>query len=87
MSQSWAPSTATPVEPHPGDKESGHWKRIKPGQYRFGAYLVGQLDTGEWFAEGPGVDRCFDHKSEAQAACAAARNHVAPPATSARASR
>ncbi len=52
------------------------WKRIKPGLYRSGGYLVGQLDTGEWFAEGPGVDRCFDHKQDAQAACAAARSHT-----------
>jgi hypothetical protein len=50
------------------------WKRIKPGLYSSGGYLVGQLDTGEWFAEGPGVDRCFDHKCDAQAACAAARS-------------
>ncbi len=53
------------------------WKRVKPGVYRSGGYLVGQLDTGEWFAEGPGVDRCFDHKNDAQAACAAARSHMA----------
>lgn len=53
------------------------WKRVKPGVYRSGGYLVGQLDTGEWFAEGPGVDQCFDHKNAAQAACAAARNHTA----------
>ena len=52
------------------------WKRVKPGVYRSGGYLVGQLDTGEWFAEGPGVDRCFDHKTDAQAACAAARTHT-----------
>lgn len=51
------------------------WKRVKQGLYRSGDYLVGQLDTGEWFAEGPGVDRCFDHKHDAQAACAAARSH------------
>lgn len=50
------------------------WKRVKQGLYSSGRYLVGQLDTGEWFAEGPGVDRCFDHKQDAQAACAAARN-------------
>ena len=49
------------------------WNRVKQGLYRSGGYLVGQLDTGEWFAEGPGVDRCFDHKHDAQAACAAAR--------------
>ena len=53
------------------------WKRVKPGVYRSGGYLVGQLDTGEWFAEGPGVDRCFDHKNDAQAACAAARSSTA----------
>jgi len=50
------------------------WKRVKPGLYRSGGYLVGQLDTGEWFAEGPGVDQCFDHKHDAQAACTAARS-------------
>jgi hypothetical protein len=55
------------------------WKRVRPGVYRCGGYLVGQLDTGEWFAEGPGVDRCFDHKHDAQAACAAARNDTVPP--------
>jgi hypothetical protein len=58
------------------------WKRVSPGVYRSGRYLVGQLGTGEWFAEGPGVDRCFDHKHEAQAACAAARHHSAPPSAS-----
>ena len=56
------------------------WKRVTPGVYRSGEYLVGQLDTGEWYAEGPGVDQCFDHKHDAQAACAAARNYT-PPAT------
>lgn len=54
------------------------WERVKPGMYRSGSYLVGQLDTDEWFAEGPGVDRCFDHKHEAQAACAAARSYTTP---------
>ncbi len=49
------------------------WKRVKPGLYRSGAYLVGQLGTGEWFAEGPGVDQCFDTKHDAQTACATAR--------------
>ena len=49
------------------------WTRVKPGLYRCGRYLVGQLDTGEWFADGPGVDRCFDHKHDAQAACGVAR--------------
>jgi len=60
------------------------WQRVKPGVYRSGAYLVGQLDTGEWFAEGPGVDRCFDHKHDAQAACAAARSYTATLPASAR---
>lgn len=54
------------------------WKRVKPGLYRCGGYRVGQLDTGEWFAEGPGVDRCFDHKHDAQAACAATRSYTTP---------
>lgn len=52
------------------------WKRVGQGLYGSGRYLVGQLSTGEWFAEGPGVDRCFDHKHDAQAACAAARSHT-----------
>lgn len=60
------------------------WKRVKPGLCRSGGYLVGQLDTGEWFAEGPGVDRCFDYKRDAQAACAAARSYTAPLPASAR---
>jgi len=60
----WLRTTAGPM----------HWRRIEPGLYRCGGYLVGQLGTGEWFAEGPGVDRCFDHKRHAQAACAAARH-------------
>lgn len=60
------------------------WKRVTPGVYRSGGYLVGQLETGEWFAEGPGVDRCFDHKHDAQAACAAARSNTAPLPASAR---
>jgi hypothetical protein len=50
------------------------WTRERPGRYRSGEYLVGQLDTSEWFAEGPGIDRCFDHKAAAQAACSS-RNH------------
>jgi hypothetical protein len=54
------------------------WKRVAPGVYRSGGYLVGLLATGEWFAEGPGMDRCFDHKHDAQAACAAARNDTVP---------
>lgn len=46
------------------------WTRVQPGLYRSGKYLVGQLDTGEWFAEGPGgVDQVFDTKAQAQAAC------------------
>ena len=49
------------------------WRRVRPGLYRAGQYLVGQLDTGEWFAEGPGVDQCFDHKTVAQEACDRAR--------------
>lgn len=65
----WLRSTAGPMA----------WKRIAQGLYRCGDYLVGQLDTGEWFAEGPGVDRCFDHKQDAQAACAAARTFSSPP--------
>lgn len=54
------------------------WIREKPGLYRSRDYLVGHLDTGEWFAEGPGVDRCFDHKAEAQAACDSARRTAWP---------
>lgn len=52
------------------------WKRVESGVYSSGGYVVGRLDTGEWFAEGPGVDQCFDHKNDAQAACAAARSHA-----------
>lgn len=63
------------------------WNRIKPGLYRSGGYFVGQLDTGEWFAEGPGVDRCFDHKHDAQAACAAARRYPATTPASAKRGR
>ncbi|WP_099024539.1 hypothetical protein [Mycolicibacterium palauense] len=60
---SWLRTTAGPMA----------WKRIRPGLYRSGAYFVGQLDTGEWFAEGPGVDQAFDDKAQAQRACDAAR--------------
>ncbi|MBX7432690.1 hypothetical protein JDV09_11325 [Mycobacterium sp. Y57] len=49
------------------------WTREKPGLYRSGKYLVGHLDTGEWFGEGPGVDQVYDSKADAQAACDAAR--------------
>ncbi len=49
------------------------WTRENPGLYRSGKYLVGQLDTGEWFAEGPGVDQVYDFKAAAQEACDAAR--------------
>ena len=55
------------------------WRRVEPGQYRCGGYLVGLLDTGEWFAEGPRVDRCFDHKHDAQAACDSARRYIPSP--------
>lgn len=48
-------------------------KRVRPGLYSSGAYFVGQLDTGEWFAEGPGVDQAFDDKARAQRACDATR--------------
>jgi len=75
--------TATPVESVGTDdgvrtltawiRDAGRpmaWTRVKPGQYRSGKYSVGQLDTGEWFAEGPGgVDQVFDRKVQAQAAC------------------
>lgn len=60
---SWLRRTAGPMA----------WKRVRPGLYRSGAYFVGQLDTGEWFAEGPGVDQAFDDKARAQRACDAAR--------------
>ena len=69
----WLRATAGPMA----------WKRVKAGVYRSGGYLVGQLGTGEWFAEGPAVDRCFDHKHAAQAACAAARDTTAVPPASA----
>ena len=49
------------------------WTRQTPGLYRAGRYLVGHLDaTGEWFAEGPGVDQVYDSKAAAQSACEAA---------------
>lgn len=64
----WLRNTAGPMA----------WKRVSVGLYSSGGYLVGQLGTGEWFAEGPGVDRCFDHKLDAQAACAAARCYATP---------
>ncbi|UZK92607.1 hypothetical protein OIO89_00440 (plasmid) [Mycobacterium ulcerans] len=38
------------------------WTRENPGLYRSGKYLVGQLDTGEWFAEGPGSIRSMTSK-------------------------
>ncbi|ULN52877.1 hypothetical protein [Mycolicibacillus parakoreensis] len=79
-----ASETANPVRELAGWLQNAAgpmiWKRIKAGLYRSGEYLVGQLGTGEWFAEGPGVDRCFDHKNEAQTACATARlSPTAPP--------
>ena len=60
---SWLRTTARPMA----------WKRVRPGLYGSGAYVVGHLDTGEWFAEGPGVDQAFDDKAQAQRACDAAR--------------
>ena len=60
---SWLRTTARPMA----------WKRVRPGLYGSGAYVVGHLDTGEWFAEGPGVDQAFDDKAQAQHACDAAR--------------
>ena len=60
---SWLCTTAGPMV----------WKRVRPGLYGSGAYVVGHLDTGEWFAEGPGVDQAFDDKAQAQRACDAAR--------------
>ena len=60
---SWLRTTARPMA----------WKRVRPGLYGSGAYVVGHLGTGEWFAEGPGVDQVFDDKAQAQRACDAAR--------------
>ncbi|WP_374159715.1 hypothetical protein ACEWX3_13895 [Mycobacterium sp. G7A2] len=60
---SWLRTTARPMA----------WKRVRTGLYASGAYVVGHLDTGEWFAEGPGVDQVFDDKAQAQRACNAAR--------------
>lgn len=49
------------------------WTRVRPGVYRCGPFVVERVATGEWYACGPGgIDRVFDHKAEAQAACAAA---------------
>lgn len=61
------------------------WERVTPGLYRCGRYLVGQLDTGEWFAEGPGVDRCFDHKRDAQATSRQTPRHQLQPSDRGRA--
>lgn len=44
---SWLRTTAGPMV----------WKRVRPGLYGSGAYVVGHLDTGEWFAEGPGLTK------------------------------
>ena len=60
---SWLRATARPMA----------WKRVRTGLYASGAYVVGHLDTGEWFAEGPGVDQAFDDKAQAQRACNTAR--------------
>lgn len=53
------------------------WKRDGNGTYTSGAYRVGRTQTGEWWAEGPGVDRVFDTKAEAQAACCQAERLAA----------
>lgn len=45
------------------------WTRVQPGLYRCGGYQVGRLDTGEWFAEGPGADEVLPTKREAQQLC------------------
>lgn len=50
-------------------RESLAWHREGPGLYRSGPYRVGRLDTGEWFADGPGVDAVYDTKAQAQVAC------------------
>ncbi len=50
------------------------WRRVGPGLYRSGGFTVGYLDaTGEWYAEGQGVDQVFDTKAAAQTACDRAR--------------
>ncbi len=45
------------------------WKRVRPGVYRCGPYLVERTSTSEWYAEGPGVDAVYDTKADAQVAC------------------
>ena len=49
------------------------WHRAEAGLYlaQFGAarFKVGLLGTGEWFAEGPGVDQVYRSKGDAQQAC------------------
>ena len=47
-----------------------NWKRIRPGLYRYDNWEVGKLEpSGEWFAEGPGVDGVCPTKREAQDLC------------------
>lgn len=45
------------------------WRRVRPGVYVSGAYEVGQMECGEWYADGPGVDAAYPSKAHAQAAC------------------
>lgn len=45
------------------------WKRVQPGLYASGEYTVGQTSSGEWYAEGPGVDEVYRSKGDAQLAC------------------
>lgn len=45
------------------------WYRLKPGLYGAGRYIVGKVPSGEWFAEGPGIDAVYPSKSAAQEAC------------------
>ena len=47
-----------------------NWKRIRPGLYRYDNWEVGKLEpSGEWFAEGPGVDGVCPTKREAHDLC------------------
>jgi len=51
-----------------------HWYRLRPGLYGAGEYQVGKVPSGEWYAEGPGLDQVYPSKHTAQQACLAAMN-------------
>ncbi len=48
------------------------WVRVRPGLYESEgepSYQVGLLPSGEWYADGPGVDQAYATKGDAQQAC------------------